>query len=94
MALTSWDEKWYEEYMEDVRIARMEIENMKLYPSEALICDMYALPSHNFQTYYAMLYEHHGRWEMVYAKPQIYRYQYAEPVKMYSFSTSRKVQEH
>ncbi len=94
MALTSWDEEWYEEYMEDVRIARMEIENMKLYPSEALICDMYALPSHNFQTYYAMLYEHHGRWEMVYAKPQIYRYQYAEPVKMYSFSTSRKVQEH
>lgn len=99
MTLKSWDEKWYEEYMEDVRIARMEIENMKLYPSEALICDMYALPSHNFQTYYAMLYEHHGRWEMVYAKPQIYRYQYdryqyAEPVKMYSFSTSRKVQEH
>lgn len=43
MALTSWDEKWYEEYMEDVRIARMEIENMKLYPSEALICDMYAI---------------------------------------------------
>ena len=94
MALTSWDEKWYEEYMEDVIRARMEIENMKLYPSEALICDMYALPSHNFQTYYAMLYEHHGKWEMVYAKPQIYRYQYAEPVKMYSFSTSRKVQEH
>lgn len=99
MTLKSWDEKWYEEYMEDVRIARMEIENMKLYPSEALICDMYALPSHNFQTYYAMLYEHHGKWEMVYAKPQIYRYQYdryqyAEPVKMYSFSTSRKVQEH
>lgn len=92
--MNSWYKKWYEEYMEDVRIARTEIKNMKLYPSEALLCDMYALPSHNFQTYYAMIYDHHGRWEMIYAKPQIYKCQYTEPVKMYSFSTNRKVQKH
>lgn len=94
MKTGSWNKKRYTEYMEDIRIARDEIKNMKLYPSEPVVCDIYALPSHNFQAYYAMLYERNGRLEMVYAKPQIYSCLYTEPVRMYSFATSRESGKH
>ncbi len=91
MSLENYHEKLYLDYIADIKIARAEIKNMKLYPTEAVICDIYALPSHNFQAYYAMFYERNGRMQILYAKPQIYHRQYAEPVKMYTFSTNRKV---
>lgn len=91
MSLENYHEKLYLDYLADIKIARAEIKNMKLYPTEAVICDIYALPSHNFQAYYAMFYERNGRMQILYAKPQIYHRQYAEPVKMYTFSTNRKV---
>ncbi len=91
MSLENYHGKLYLDYIADIKIARAEIKNMKLYPTEAVICDIYALPSHNFQAYYAMFYERNGRMQILYAKPQIYHRQYAEPVKMYTFSTNRKV---
>ena len=94
MEPSTWDKERYEEYIEDVKIARSEMKSRKLYPLETILCDLYALPSHNFQTYYAIIYECSGGLKMVYAKPQIYANMYAEPVKMYRFSTSREVQKH
>ena len=94
MSLENYHGKLYLDYIADIKIARAEIKNMKLYPTEAVICDIYALPSHNFQAYYAMFYERNGRMQILYAKPQIYHRQYAEPVKMYTFSTNRKVKIH
>ena len=94
MSLENYHGKLYLDYIADIKIARAEIKNMKLYPTEAVICDIYALPSHNFQAYYAMFYERNGRMQILYAKPQIYHRQDAEPVKMYTFSTNRKVKIH
>ena len=79
----------YHTYLEDVEIARQEIAEMKLFPEENIICDLYALPSHNFQTYYAMIYEHAGHLEMVYARTELYGACYEEPVRMYSFRTTK-----
>ena len=82
----------YVEYLEDIKIAQKEIKDIKLYPSEPIICDMYVIPSHNFQAYYAMIYKHNGRLEMVYAKPQIYSFQCLNPIKMYTFLTTKEAE--
>lgn len=83
-------------YLEDIEIARKEIAEMKLFPEEAILCDLYALPSHNFQTYYAMIYEHAGHLEMVYARTELYASTdpYNEPILMYSFSSNKEAGKH
>jgi len=51
-------EEKYREYLDDVKIAVSELTNMKLYPVEGnIVCDLYAIPSHIFQSYYAIVYE-------------------------------------
>lgn len=76
----------YSKYLADIEIARNAIINQKLYPKDRIIYDLYAIPSHNFQTYYALVYKHNDHYEMVYAKPVIYTAHSTEPIKMYSFS--------
>ena len=79
-------EEEYQEYEEDVEIAIGELTKMKLYPFDGrIICDLYAIPSHNHQTYYAIVYEKNGRYDMVYAKPQFYDPITHETIKMYRF---------
>lgn len=82
----------YHTYLEDIEIARKEIAGMKLFPEETILCDLYALPSHNFQTYYAMIYEHSGYWEMIYARTEFYAgiSPYNEPIRMYTFSDNKE----
>lgn len=76
----------YLKYLADIEIARNAIINQKLYPKDRIIYDLYAIPSHNFQTYYALVYKHDNHYEMVYAKPVVYTAHSVEPIKMYSFS--------
>ena len=84
------DEQAYLEYLEDIEIARKEIQGIKLYPTESIVCDLYAIPSHNHQAYYAIIYEHAGKYEMVYAKSQIYTPGDSEPIKMYRFADCKE----
>lgn len=92
MVLKEWKEKLYRDCLEDIEIARKEITDVKLFPEGNIICDLYALPSHNFQTYYAMIYEHSGHLEMVYARTEFYTCvsPYNEPIRMYSFSDNKE----
>ena len=86
-------EEEYQTYLEDVRIAISELTNMKLYPVEGnIVCDLYAIPSHNFQSYYAIVFEKNGRYEMLYAKPQLYEPVLQEYIKMYRFKDAKKVE--
>lgn len=87
MNFKEWNEMWYRTYLEDIEIARSEIADVKLLPKENVICDLYALPSHNFQTYYGMLYGQGGHLEMVYARTECYPHTSPDngPVRMYSF---------
>ncbi len=82
----------YSKYLADIEIARDAIINQKLYPGDEIIYDLYAIPSHNFQTYYALIYKHNDHYEMVYAKPVIYTAQSTEPIIMYSFSCCLKAE--
>lgn len=92
--IKDWNEREYIDYLNDIEIARKEMQDMKLYPTEKIICDLYALPSHNHQAYYAIIYEHAGKYEMVYAKSQIYTPKYSEPIKMYRFADCKEADKH
>jgi len=88
-------EEDYRAYKEDVDIAIGELTKMKLYPVDGtVICDLYAIPSHNSQSYYAIIYEKGGRFDMVYAKPQFYEPITQEYIKMYRFKDAKEVENH
>ena len=85
----------YQEYLEDVDIAISELTSMKLYPVEGkIICDLYAIPSHNFQSYYAIIFERENKYSMLYAKPQFYEPEVQEFIKMYRFRDAKDAENH
>lgn len=96
MYLSEKDRKGkYQEYLEDVSIAISELTKMKLYPVEGnIVCDLYAIPSHNYPTYYAIIYEKNDGYEMLYAKPQSYEPITHGVIKMYTFKNAKKVENH
>lgn len=95
MDYKNWDMEIYHEYVEDIRIARNEIDKLKLMPpAESVICDIYALPSHNLPTYYALVYIENDYLWMVYAKPQIFPMDHPTPINMYRFRDAKKAEEH
>lgn len=88
-------EKEYKEYEEDVEIAVDELTKMKLYPIDGeIVLDLYAIPSHNYQSYFAIVYEKDGRYEMVYAKPQFYDPIVENWVKTYPFKDAKEYESH
>ena len=71
MDLTQFHEEDYKEYLEDIDIAISAMKESLLYPAEDILFDLYAIPSHNHQAYYAVVVEKNGAYEMVYAKTEI-----------------------
>ena len=90
----NWDEERYFEYLEDVEIARSAIADALLFPSESILCDLYAVPSHNHQAYYAVIYKSNKKYEMTYARTEIYTRHFSEPIKMYPFSDAKAAEKH
>ena len=90
MNFRDWKERRYHIYLEDIEIARKEIADVMLFPEGDIICDLYALPSHNLQTYYAMLYKCGRHLEMVYARTEFYTSPHSEPIRMYSFADNKE----
>ena len=76
-------------YHNDIDIAQAAIKDSLLYPEGEILCDLYAIPSHNHQTFYAIVYRKDDDYEMVYAKTEIYTVKYEVPIKMYPFSDAK-----
>ena len=91
---TNWNEERYIEYLEDVEIARCAITDALLFPSERIFCDLYSIPSHNHQAYYAVIYNANGKYEMTYARTEIYTRHFYEPIKIYPFSDAKAAEKH
>ena len=90
-----WDEKRYFEYLEDIDIARKAIKEEFLYPDDKeILFDIYAIPSHNHQAYYAVLYKTKNGYEMVYARTEIYTLLFSEPIRMYPFTDAIAAKKH
>lgn len=77
-------------YYRDVEIARETMREALLYPESNIIFDLYAIPSHNHQAFYAIIYGVDNDYKMVYAKPVIYSSKYDEPIKMYTFLDAKE----
>ena len=43
------------DYLNDIEIARTAIYESKLFPKGQIVMDLYAIPSHNHQAYYAVM---------------------------------------
>ena len=82
--------------LDDIAVAQMCLDDSKLsaaFSSERLICDIYALPSHNHQTFYVQIFENDDGYTLLFAKTYI-----ATPIGlecvMYSFQDALKADEH
>ncbi len=80
----------YDEYIEGVRIAEEEMKKQLLYPKEKVLYDLYAIPSHNHQAFYAVIVEKNDTFEMIYARTEIYVIDFEEPIKMYTFQDAKE----
>ena len=89
MDLMQFHEEDYKEYIEDIDIAISAMKESLLYPAEDILFDLYAIPSHNHQAYYAVVVEKDGAYEMVYAKTEISYIELDEVVRMYTFADAK-----
>ena len=89
MDLKQFHEEDYKEYLEDIDIAISAMKESLLYPAEDILFDLYAIPSHNHQAYYAVVVEKDGAYEMVYAKTEISYIELDEVVRMYTFADAK-----
>ena len=83
-------EERYNEYLYDINIAATAIKNALLYPTGKILYDLYAIPSHNHQAYYALVVEKENSYELVYAKTEIKYQCIDEVVRMYSFADAKE----
>ena len=90
----NYDQKYYNDYLRDVAIAQNAISDVFLFPTGNIKFDLYAIPSHNHQAYYAIIYEKGGFYEMVYARTEIYKLGYPEPIRMYPFIDALDAKKH
>ncbi len=77
-------------YKEDIQIAIEAIKDSLLYPDSEIIYDLYAIPSHNHQAFYAAIYKNKNEYEMVYARSEIYNMVFDKPIRMYPFTSAIK----
>ena len=95
MSQEYYDKERYKAYLEDVDIAIGEMRAMKLYPvSGKIVCDLYFLPSVGASTYYTIIYETAGGYDMVYAKPQVYEPIVHEWVTKWRFKDAKETENH
>lgn len=72
MSIKKMRAEQYSNYLEDVRLAKEALAELKLEVSmDSLVCDLYAVPSHNHQAYYAKVFVYKGRYHILYARSVI-----------------------
>ena len=76
----------YEEYLEDIELANRALSDSMLnIPDEDLICDIYAIPSHNHQTFYVKIFRAEAGYKILFAKSILNNPVYTEEIYMYPF---------
>ena len=92
--LKKFYEEQYADYLYDIKLANEALSELLLNVSEnEIICDLYALPSHNHQTFYAKIYKSDKGYVVLYAKPILHYVMDREDIFMYRFRDSVKLGE-
>lgn len=86
---------WRSSYLQDIKVAENELV-IKGFKSErrSVLCDIYALPSHNHQTFYARIVSERGFYKLVYAKPVQNSIWFHDPIYMYTLEEAKRFEEH
>lgn len=88
-ALRMYQEEQYANYLNDIELANEALSEVLLNVSEKeIICDIYALPSHNLYLFYAKLYKTGKGYVILYAKPILHSVLDEEDIFMYRFRNS------
>ncbi len=95
MRLPENDTDWLSAYLRDIEIANKELieKNFHVDP-KSIICDIYALPSHNHQTFYGKLISERGFYKIIYAKAIQNSIWFSEPIYMYRFEEAKRFENH
>lgn len=94
MRLTENDD-WLSAYLRDVKVADHEISVKNFHiEKSSVVCDIYALPSHNHQTFYGKLVSEHGFYKFVFAKAIQNSIWFSDPIYMYRFEEAKRFENH
>lgn len=86
---------WRSSYLRDIEVAETELTH-KNFRNEngSVLCDIYALPTHNHQTFFARIVSEHGFYKMIFAKPIQNSIWFHDPIYMYTFDEAKRFEEH
>ena len=86
---------WRSAYLRDIEVAEAELTH-KNFRNEncSVLCDIYALPAHNHQTFFARIVSERGFYKMIFAKPIQNSIWFHDPIYMYTFDEAKRFEEH
>ena len=95
MRLTENDPDWRSAYLRDIEIANSELAEKHFFADpKSVICEIYALPSHNHQTFFGKLISERGFYKIIYAKAIQNSIWFSEPIYMYRFEEAKQFENH
>lgn len=95
MRLTENANNWMSDYLRDIEVADSELAEKNFHADpKSVICDVYALPSHNHQTFYGKLVTERGFFKIIYAKAIQNSIWFSEPIYMYRFEEAKRFESH
>lgn len=88
-AFKAMEEERYAEYISDITLAnRVMSEQLVNVSEKEVLCDLYAIPSHNHQAFYVKIYKREQLYYILYAKPIFSHGGRDEEIYMYPFRDS------
>ena len=95
MRQTDSHSDWHELYETEIGVADSEITSKNFHVDESsVICDIYALPSHNHQTFYGKIVQEHGLYKIIFAKAIQSSMWFSDPIYMYTFEEAKRFEDH
>ncbi len=86
---------WRDLYNSEVSFAENELVQKSFrVNAPSVVCDIFALPSHNHQTFFVKLISEHGIYKLVFAKAVQNSIWFSEPIYMYTFEEAKRFEEH
>lgn len=86
---------WRELYETEINVANSELAAKNFRIDEAsVVCDIYALPSHNHQTFFGRIVSERGIHKIVYAKAIQSSMWFSDPIYMYTFEEAKRFEDH
>lgn len=86
---------WRSAYLRDIEVAEAELTHKNFHTEYgSVLCDIYSLPAHNHQTFFARIVAERGFYKLIFAKPMQNSIWFHDPIYMYTFDEAKRFEEH